>query len=185
MPIEIEKKYRLSEQQRALVIERLAVFGAEAFDAEFEVNTLYSNPTLQLENAILRLRRIGDRAILTFKKRFPSSSPIKRQLEEETEVSDSASTERILVRLGFTPSLVYEKRRQTWKHSDTEIAIDELPFGWFMEIEGEEAAIERVEAELAIDGLQAEEATYPQLTRTHGKLMGEVIEARFEMSDML
>ncbi|HEV8367363.1 MAG TPA: class IV adenylate cyclase, partial [Pyrinomonadaceae bacterium] len=169
MPIEIEKKYRLTESQPSLMIARLTELCGNAAATEFEVNTIYSNEVLQGENAILRLRRIGDRAILTFKKRFPSSSPIKRQLEEETEVSDPDSTERILVRLGFTPSLVYEKRRQTWKHCDTEIAIDELPFGWFMEIEGEESAIERVEAELAIDGLQAEEATYPQLTRTHGK----------------
>jgi adenylate cyclase, class 2 len=184
MPIEIEKKYRLTEEQRELIITRLTTLIAGAPKIELEVNTLYSNPTLQLENAILRLRRIGDRAILTFKKRFPSSSPIKRQLEEETEVADADAMERILDRLGFTRTLVYEKRRQTWKHCETEIAVDELPFGWFMEIEGGESAIERVEADLAIDGLQAEEATYPQLTRTHGKLMGEVIEARF-MSDKL
>ena len=184
MPIEIEKKYRLTEPQRSSIIARLTELCGNNFDAEFEVNTIYTNPVLQSENAILRLRRTGDRAILTFKKRLPSSSPVKRQLEEETEVTDADATERILDRLGFTPTLVYEKRRQTWKHGDTEIAIDELPFGWFMEIEGEESAIERVEAELAIDGLQAEEATYPQLTRTHGTMRGDVIEARF-MSDML
>jgi adenylate cyclase class 2 len=179
MPIEIEKKYRLTEQQRELITARLAALGADASESEFEVNTLYSNPTLQLENAILRLRRTQDRAILTFKKRFSSVSPIKHQLEEETEVADADAMERILVRLGFTPSLVYEKRRQTWKHGDTEIAIDELPFGWFMEIEGEESDIEKVESELAIDGLESEEATYPQLTRTHGQRSGDLIEARF------
>jgi len=179
MPIEIEKKYRLTELQRTSIIARLTELCADKFSAKCEVNTIYTNPVLQSENAILRLRRIGDRAILTFKKRFPSSSPIKRQLEEETEVADADAMERILDRLGFTPTLVYEKRRQTWKHCDTEIAVDELPFGWFMEIEGEESAIERVEAELAIDGLQAEEATYPQLTRTHGTRNGDLIEARF------
>jgi adenylate cyclase class 2 len=180
MPIEIEKKYRLTEGQRELIVARLSILIAGTPKTELEVNIIYSNPTLQLENAILRLRRTGDRSILAFKKRLSSVSPIKRQLEEETEVADADSTERILLRLGFTPSLVYEKRRQTWKHGDTEIAIDELPFGWFMEIEGEESDIERVEVALAIDELQSEEATYPQLTRTHGKRNGDLIEARFE-----
>ena len=179
MPIEIEKKYRLTATQRELILARLKAFDATLCGTEFETNTLYRSPIIDLENAVLRLRRVGNRAILTFKKRFASESPIKRQLEEETEVSDADATERILARLGFAPSLVYEKRRQTWKYLDTEIVIDELPFGWFMEIEGAESNIERVEREFGIEGLQAEESTYPELTRRHGKPNGDVIEAKF------
>lgn len=179
MPIEVEKKYRLTQEQCAAVTERLMAQGALGSATEFEVNTLYRSPTLDLEKAILRLRRVGDRAILTFKKRYSTPSPIKRQLEEETEVADADAVERILVLLGFTPSLLYEKRRQTWIYGGTEISVDELPFGWFAEIEGPEPNIETVELKLALDGLQAEEATYPELTRRHGKVVGAVIEARF------
>jgi len=179
MPIEIEKKYRLTANQRELILAQLKALDASLCGTEFETNTLYRSPIIDLENAVLRLRRVGNRAILTFKKRFASESPIKRQLEEETEVTDADATERILARLGFLPSLVYEKRRQTWKYLETEIVIDELPFGWFMEIEGAESDIERVEREFGIEGLQAEESTYPELTRRHGKPNGDVIEAKF------
>ena len=179
MPIEIEKKYRLSEQHAEILLQRLRAIGAEESNSEFEVNTLYSSRTLDLEGAILRLRRVGQIAILTFKKRFSSPSQIKRQLEEETRVDDADAMERILARLGFKPSLIYEKRRQTWKYHSTEIAIDELPFGWFMEIEGEEMDISAVEQAMAINGLIAEEQTYPALTRHHGKVVDDRIEARF------
>ena len=180
MAIEIEKKYRLTIQQAEILPKRLGAIGAERSDSEFEVNTLYSSPSLDQEGAVLRLRRVGKRAILTYKKRFSSPSPVKRQLEEETEVEDADVMERILERLGFKTSLVYEKRRETWKYHSTEIAIDELPFGWFMEIEGEEMNIMAVEQSLAMQDLVAEEQTYPALTRKHGKALNEQIEARFD-----
>ena len=179
MPIEIEKKYRLTEQQAKALPQRLRLIGSERCDSEFEVNTLYSSPGLDLEGAVLRLRRIGQRAILTFKKRFSSPSSVKRQLEEETEVDDGDAMARILDRLGFKPSLIYEKRRETWKHHSTEVAIDELPFGWFLEIEGEEADIVAVERALGLDESTAEEATYPALTRKFGRMVDDRIEARF------
>jgi adenylate cyclase class 2 len=179
MPIEIEKKYRLTDSQRELILARLKAFDAKLCGTEFETNTLYHGQTIDLDSEVLRLRRVGTRTILTFKKRFASESSIKRQLEEETEVADADATERILSCLGFGPSLVYEKRRQTWKYLETEVVIDELPFGWFMEIEGTETDIERVEREFGIEGLQAEESTYPALTRRYGKPNGDVIEAKF------
>ena len=179
MLIEIEKKYRLTPRQADTLAARLDTIGAESSNSDFEINTLYTSQSVDLDGAILRLRRIGKRAILTFKKRFPSNSSIKRQLEEETSVEDADAMERILDRLGFKPSLVYEKRRRTWKYHSTEIAIDELPFGWFMEIEGDEDDIVAVERAIAVKGLTAEEATYPALTRQHGKPVGDQIEARF------
>lgn len=179
VPIEVEKKYRLSEQRCLAVAERLRSLNAQSSESEFEVNTIYTSQHLEVERAILRLRRVGDRAVLTFKKRFPNAASIKRQLEEETEVSDADATEKILARLGFKLTLIYEKRRQTWQYDATEITIDELPFGWFVEIEGEESDIEKVEKQLALDTSCAEEETYPQLTRSHGELVGGVFEARF------
>ena len=57
--------------------------------------------------------------------------------------------------------------------------VDELPFGFFMEIEGNEDEIKSAERKLGIKGLRAEHATYPQLTEKHGKRFGDLIEARF------
>ena len=62
---------------------------------------------------------------------------------------------------------------------ETEIVVDELPFGLFMEIEGLENDIAQVERKLGAELLEAVEETYPTLTRQYGKANGEVIEARF------
>ena len=179
MPIEIEKKYRLSKKQREDILRRLPKLGARRKGEEFEVNTIYSGETLDLGRSVLRLRQIGKRGILTYKERFPTRSDIKHQREDETEVSDPEATELILDALGFTPALVYEKRRETWRLGKTEIVIDELPFGLFMEIEGEEQAIRDIESKLAIKRLRAESATYPQLTFIHGTKEDGVVESRF------
>jgi adenylate cyclase class 2 len=180
MPIEIEKKYRLTKKQRELILQRLSAIGATPQGEEFEENTLYRGDVLDVGRCVLRLRRVGDSAILTYKERFPSSSSIKHQREDETNVSNADAMDAILDALGFTPALVYEKRRATWRLGAAEIVIDELPFGLFMEIEGPEAEIRKIERQLAIKGLRAEHATYPQLTQRRGKRYGNVIEARFE-----
>jgi adenylate cyclase, class 2 len=177
--IEVEKKFRLTKRQRDAVLKRLPEMGASLEGEEFEENTLYSGAVLQSGSCVLRLRRVAGNATLTYKKRFPSTSAIKQQREEETGVEDPEAMEAILVALGFTPALVYEKRRQTWRLGKTEIVIDVLPFGLFMEIEGRVNEIKAVERKLGMKGLRAEHATYPQLTEKHGKTYDGLIEARF------
>jgi adenylate cyclase class 2 len=180
MAIEIEKKYRLTGEQRERVRRRLGEIGGALQGEEFEENTIYGGGNLSLKNCVLRLRRVGDEARLTYKERFPSSSAIKRQLEEETRVESAKVMAKILEALGFKPTLVYEKRRETWRVAGTEVVLDQLPFGLFMEIEGDERAILEVEQLLNLTDTEAELATYPQLTRQYGKRTGDLIEARFE-----
>lgn len=179
MPIEIEKKYRLTKKQREEVVKRLPGLGAERVGNEFEVNVLYTGETLDAKRSVLRLRRIGDVGILTYKERFPTDSDIKHQQEDETPVADPDAMESILDAIGFTPAIVYEKRRETWRLGETEIVVDELPFGLFMEIEGSEANIRDIERKLAMKSLKSERSTYPQLAYKHGIDFGGVIEARF------
>lgn len=179
MPIETEKKYRLTKKQREEIVSRLPEIGATRDRVDFEVNTLYAGDSLDPDRAVLRLRRVGDRGILTYKERLPSDSPIKHQLEDETTVGDPDAMDAILESLGFNPTLLYEKRRERWLLGQTEIVIDELPFGLFMEIEGEEAEIRDIESKLAIKRLKTEVSTYPQLTRKHGTNNDGVIESRF------
>ncbi|HEX8338253.1 MAG TPA: CYTH domain-containing protein, partial [Pyrinomonadaceae bacterium] len=128
---------------------------------------------------VLRLRRIGDRAVFTFKERDLSGSPVKRQREEETAVADARALAAILEALGYRPVLVYEKRRETWNMAGAEVVIVELPFGLFAEIEGAEARILEVERLLGLDRAEAEHASYPALTLRHGTKRGETVEARF------
>ena len=177
--IEVEKKFRLTKRQRDAVLKRLPEVGANLEGEDFEENTLYSGAVLNDGSSILRLRRVGSKATLTYKKRLPSATPIKQQREEETAVADPEAMEAILESLGFTPVLVYEKRRQTWRLGKAEIVIDVLPFGLFMEIEGRATDIKAAERKLGLKGLRAEHATYPQLTVKHGKVYDGLVEARF------
>jgi predicted adenylyl cyclase CyaB len=182
MPVEIEKKYRLTKKQRDAVLGRLRRLGASPGELEFEENTLYQGGQLDLGGSALRLRRVNGRALLTFKQRSPGKSSIKYQREEETEVADADTMAAILRSLEFRPGLVYEKRRTSWKLGKAEIAMDELPFGLFMEIEAAEAEIGRVEKLLEAETLPAVSETYPSLTAQLGKKRGGVIEARFARS---
>ena len=115
MPIEIEKKYRLTRKQRESVLHRLPEIGAKLRGKDLEENTLYGGQSLDISRAVLRLRRVSNYAILTYKERFPTSSSIKHQREDETRVADAEAMDAILDALGFTPALVYEKRRETWR----------------------------------------------------------------------
>ena len=179
MSIEVEKKYRLTREQRERLIGRLRESGAKEEGEEFEENTLYAGGSLDLSRQVLRLRRVGSRAILTYKERYASRSAIKRQREDETAVEDAEALASILDALGFKPALVYEKRRATWRLANVEIVVDELPFGFFAEIEGEERSIREVEEQLGLAEAEAEMATYPALTRRFGMKRDGLIEARF------
>lgn len=179
MGTEIEKKYRLNGEQRAELLRRLEETDAVLEGEEFEENTIYSGRDLDPRLSVLRLRRVGGRAILTYKERFPSVSAIKHQREDETRVEDANALEAILDALGYSPTLVYEKRRMTWRFSGAEAVIDELPFGLFLEIEGEEEAIIEIETRLGLCEAEAEMATYPELTERYGEKKGMRVEARF------
>jgi adenylate cyclase, class 2 len=180
MAIEVEKKYRLTAEQFEPLRRRLEDAGAEGQGPpEFEENTIYAGPNLDPSRRVLRLRRKGGRAVFTFKERDTSGSAVKHQREEETEVSDAAALASILEALGYRPVLVYEKRRTTFRLSGAEVVLDELPFGLFLEIEGDEPSILEAERLLDLQDAEAEHSPYPELTLRHGKQRGEAIEARF------
>jgi len=181
MAIEIEKKYRLTLDQRERLLRRLREVGATHEGEAFEENILYAGGNLHTRQCVLRLRRTGDAATLTYKERYPSASPIKHQREDETRVEGAAAMAAILDALGYRPALVYEKRRETWHVAGTEVSVDELPFGLFLEIEGDEASIGAAEELLDLADVEAEMATYPQLAHACGQRRGEIIEARFKL----
>ena len=179
MAIEIEKKYRLTNQQRTDLTRRLGEIGAQYWGEDFEENTLYEGGPIDFNRSVLRLRRARDTATLTYKERLTVNSDAKHQREEETKIGNPDAMESILEAIGFSARVVYEKRRQTWQIDDTEVVVDELPFGLFLEIEGSEEGIATVEEKLGMSKLEVEPATYPQLTRRLGTRKGNMIEARF------
>jgi adenylate cyclase, class 2 len=180
MAIEIEKKYKLDKKQRERVVLALKGSGAVFAGEVFEENFLHKGGDLKEKAAVLRVRRIGETTILTYKEKVREDMDIKHRIEYETKVSDVEATEKIIQSLGFILNVIYEKRRKTWHFEDVEVVLDELPFGLYMEIEGTADAIEKAEKKLGVGDLEPESRGYPRLTIAHGVQVGEIYEARFE-----
>ncbi|MGE3950741.1 MAG: class IV adenylate cyclase [Pyrinomonadaceae bacterium] len=180
MGIEIEKKYRLDQERADELKAKLDRIGAEFRGDVFEENSLYRGGALEEKAAVLRLRQIGNTTLLTYKEPIQQDSDLKRRLEYETEVADAEAMTRIIENLGYSLSVVYEKRRKAWHFQNVEVVLDELPFGLYMEIEGDVEAIEAAERTLEIDDLVPEPLGYPGLAVKFGTLVNNVIEARFE-----
>jgi adenylate cyclase class 2 len=180
MSLETERKYRLSPKRLEEIIAKLNDLGAH-FDKEvFEVNYQHRGGEMDERGATLRLRKIGDFTVLTYKEKVKSDDGTKQKLEYETNVSDVEATEQIIERLGYRLTAVYEKRRKYWKLNDVEVVLDELPFGLYMEIEGTVETIDKAERKLGLKEVEREPRGYPRLTVKYGKMNGDVAEARFE-----
>jgi adenylate cyclase class 2 len=177
--IETEKKFRLEPKQLARIRKRLDELGAVFSDETFEENYLHRGPILESRGAVLRLRKTAGKTLLTYKEGIGSNGQIKQKIEFETEVSDVAQTEKIVESLGYRLSVIYEKRRATFRLDDVEVVLDELPFGLYMEIEGTRRAIGRAETRLGIKRLKPETRGYPRLTMKYGKMRHGVMESRF------
>jgi adenylate cyclase class 2 len=179
MALEIEKKYPLTAELNDEIRRRLAEVGAAYVGFGLEENTIYRGGALDETGGVVRIRRVDGKGILTYKRRVESVSDAKEQIEIESEVADADAVAEIVGMLGLRPAVIYEKRRDTWKLRDTEIVIDDLPFGLFMEIEGSLTAIKEAEILLEIEDLPTEPRTYPTLTAELGTDVNGVREARF------
>lgn len=180
MAIETEKKYRLDKRRMVELTALLNELGAEFRGEDFEENYLHRGGVLDGRNAILRLRKTHGTTLLTYKERLRHDDNIKHKIEHETVVADVDATESIIEKLGYQLSVVYEKHRKTWHFGKVEVVLDELPFGYFMEIEGTIEDINEAEGLLDIRDLEPEPRGYPRLTAKYGKTKNGVAVARFE-----
>lgn len=179
MAVEIEKKYRLSPDQFDAAATGLINLDAEFIGSSEELNLIFSSTELESRSAVARIRTTEHGSTLTYKRWMSSESGLKSHIEHETLIEDPKETEAILAELGLEVRIVYEKRRRSWKVRDTEVVLDELPFGLYMEIEGDAAAIAETEELLGAKEFEPEPETYPGLTERLGGRVGDRIEARF------
>ncbi len=134
-----------------------------------EVNILFDTPALDLAGAgrVLRLRRIGDRQILTMKGPARYEGKIKHREELETEVGDVNILAAIFQQLGAHPVLRYEKDRETWRFDPVIITLDHTPMGDFVELEGPGDRLETLAGEMGIDASAAVRGSYVSLWREY------------------
>lgn len=157
MATEIEAKMKVEEFDT--VRQRLVERGAERIGAVIETNTFFDTPDRLLLSADkgLRLRRAHDLAsgrehfVLTVKGP-QQQSQLKNREEAEVGVESGDDATRFLAALGFTPTLSFEKKRESWKLGGCKVELDEVPLlGRFIEIEGpDEGIVMRVREQLGL-----------------------------------
>ena len=149
MNLEIEAKFWVPELEtfRARV---LSAGGRVVAPRLLEHNERFDTPDGRLRQSgeVLRLRR-DRRQTLAYKRAL--ASPEIRS-ETELEVDDLDAARNLLLGLGFLPMFIYEKYREVLALDDSQVMLDELPFGTFVEIEGPSLeSIGRVAARLSLD----------------------------------
>ena len=111
-----------------------------------EIDQLFDRPSgeLQQSGLVLRLRRAGDVATVTYK--GPATRDTYKSREEiEFRVSDPQAFLTVLDRLGYQPGFRYEKYRTEFFDPAEAglVTLDETPVGVFLELEGAEDWIDR------------------------------------------
>jgi adenylate cyclase, class 2 len=134
---EIESKFYVRDL--GAIETRLKALGATCIAArEFEYNLRFdsSRENLRKQGKVLRLRKSND-IRLTFKGPGERVGGALARTEIEFVVSDFDAAQKLLEHLGYRVSAVYEKYRAMYQFGTALVTLDELPYGKFVEIEGE------------------------------------------------
>lgn len=161
--LEIEVKFIIADMDaiRAGILS----LGAEPRGNGFETNIRFDDEAMHLTQGkkLLRLRQDG-RCRLTVKSPpEDADTEFKIFRELEVEVSDSQTMIAILEQLGFYPRQVYEKQRETYLFNHTELCLDTLPYGHFLEIEGRKDDIRQAAGAIGLNWEKRITANYLSL----------------------
>jgi adenylate cyclase class 2 len=165
--METELKFIIAEPEafRAL----LAAHGAISRGRHSEENIRLDDRgrSLSRRKVVLRLRRTEQggetRSILTVKTPGDGTDAFKSRREIELEVSDGTAMIAALGVLGFAPYWRYEKRREVFTIDGVEVDLDELPYGWFAELEGPEDGIRALAEKLGLDIADGLTSSYAEI----------------------
>ncbi|MBW1814379.1 MAG: class IV adenylate cyclase [Deltaproteobacteria bacterium] len=149
--IEIEVKFYLDDIKP--IQNYLVDLGAVHKGRFFESNIRFEdkNNKLLKSQSLLRLRKDA-KTTLTYKSKPPfENNEFKIHQELEVEVNDFEKMNLILESLGFHQEQIYEKWRETFIIQKTIVCIDQMPFGDFLEIEGEMKDIKDLADTMALD----------------------------------
>ena len=180
---ETEVKIRISDP--AVIRRALRAIGfRRSHPRAFEDNVLYDTPGRELRRvrSLVRLRRYGRRWWMTYKGTPDSVSRYKSRVELETSIDNPQVVSEIFKVLGLLPVFRYQKYRSKWTREPVpgrrtpkiEVALDETPIGWFIEVEGSRAQIAKVARELGFSKADYSTESYGSLYLKDSKEKGIV-----------
>ena len=115
-------------------------------DVTYETTIPYDDPSWN----IFRIRKQGDKTILTMK--YKASSRSRDNHERETTIGDAEQVTSMLERVGYSYGVHIHKNRRTAKYGDLELCLDEIDkLGTFVEVEkltSEAADVDAIQSEL-------------------------------------
>ncbi len=158
---EIEAKFIVSDLDE--IRRRLTDLGGRVVTAKHSERNLYfDTPDRKLLSGkqVLRIRTDAA-ARMTYKRQ---EEVFEDRTEIELILDDAAEACALLQALGFEFVLAHEKRRETFGLDDNLVMLDELPFGYFVEIEG--ASLDNIRdasARLGLDWQKRVQLNYPAL----------------------
>jgi len=180
MAVEIEAKMAVESFEPLRAALRGA--GARAAGSHFEVNTFFDRADGSLvsagEGLRLRLQRddeTGREAHIITWKGPQQAGPLKSREELELEVLGHDGAVKLLERLGFTRTLSFEKRRESWELGGCKVELDEVPhLGRFVEVEGpDEKTVMSVRQRLGLSACPAIKSSYVALLTDHLRERGQ------------
>jgi len=151
---ELEIKFLFNKRQIKLLKEKILAISDTFYQGRnYEKTTMLDTPDglLAKEDARLRVRQISrekdsdDQKIeFSYKRRIKADGGIKKEEEIESEFqTDILNLIAILRRMNYVPVSSYERFRETYGHGNSlKITLDEFPFGYILEIEGEKREIQ-------------------------------------------
>lgn len=165
MTLECELKFL--EADLEALSRRLADSGGDCAGRYLESNLVFDYPDRSLRSAgiLLRLRDKQGKGVLTVKRPPAQEGPsaLKVFEEIESEVEDFDTVRKALEVVGFRVAFAYEKVREKWAFGGCAVCLDRLPFGDFVEIEGEEPSVMRCAKDLGLAGKPISKETYHAL----------------------
>lgn len=165
--IETEVKFKiqdLEELEKKIKLVKGKELHRNVFQRTVRMDT--SDEQLIKRGVFLRVRD-GEKKIMTVKSKLSGGDEkFKERQELEIEISDVKLAEKMMFELGFTKKWIMEKYRTEYELIGTILALDKLPFGNYLEIEGDKDSIEKA---IRILGLENEE----RITNTYWHLFDD------------
>ncbi len=158
---EIEVKFKVNDFTK--LRNDLKKINAISNGNTFEQNYCFDdqNFTFKQKDHILRLRKVNDKVILTFKGAKEFEGHLKKREEIELELSDFERMKIIFERIGLNLRRIYEKKRENYLLNNVKVILEIVPFtGKYIELEGDAEEINQVMKLLKLKKEDACDYTY-------------------------